>query len=404
MAIRIQAITALPDFAPLQTFWQANQWHPNADWDFYRVIVQTRTAVLAPCAFVVFDGTEIVALLAARIEATNLPIHFGYATMANPSVRQLVCIDGGFIGAWEPGLYRLLLEFLRSFLVGQRLDLALISQVRMNSPLHGVLLEGPRRHRAVPTRDVSLHWLMRLPKTWPEFLAARSKKHRYWLKRLNNTMDRDFPGTWTIQVFSSEAQAPVFLRAAEKVADTTYHRGLGVGLCADEQNLRRLSLEGARGQLRGYLLLIKEKPCAFWYCATFGQTLHLCSTGYNSALRNYELGTILLMKVFQDHCGSITDTVDFGLGDAGYKQRFGTESYTESTFLVFSRTSRGSLLRAAIAVKTQCNDLTRRLLDKLQLTQLLKTFWRKKISARHAESPYTSQDPAKSALSKSDET
>lgn len=397
MALNFKAIWTLPDCIPLQEFWKAHQWHPNADWDFYHTIVQTRKEVLAPCVIVAYEGNEIVALVAGRLEATTLPIGIGYAKLANPAVRQIVLITGGFIGPWVREIYSRLQSFIETLLIEHRADLALIAQVRLSSPFHNVLLASPRRQRAIAARDASLHWMMRLPPAWPEFLASRSKKHRYWIKRLSNILDRDFPSSWSMKLYSSPDESAFFLKAAEKIADTTYHRGLGVGIRADEQNLRRLRLEAERGQLRGYLLFLKDKPCAFWYCSIYGKTLHLCTTGYDSSLRHYELGTVLLMKVFQDHCGSSIEAVDFGLGDAGYKQRFGTENFTETSFYLFARTRRGYLLSVLIWAASRGNDLARGALDKLRLTQFIKTYWRRLFSKNSAKAETKSTEAKKSS-------
>jgi len=404
MGISFKALTSQAEIAALEAYWKTHQWNPNADWDFYHTIIKTRKEVVCPCVLVAYDGTEIVALVAGRIEATSMSFGFGYAKLANLSVRQLVLINGGFIGQWDPALYRTFMSFLRKFIEEHQLDLVRISQVRLHAPFHALLIEGPRRQRAIPEGGEALHWLMRLPATWPEFLQSRSKKHRYWIKRLSNILDRDFPGAWSMQLHTSPEQSREFLQAAEKIADTTYHRGLGVGIRADEQNLQRLKLEAERGQLRGYLLTIKEKPCAFWYCSVYGKTLHLCTTGYDSSLRDYELGTVLLMKVFQDHCGSAIEVVDFGLGDAGYKQRFGTENYKESSFCLFASTRRGGMLRTAFAMSAGSNAAARRLLDRLRLTQSLKTFWRQRLAGRKAATVEGSATTANGQQQKGDES
>lgn len=403
MALSFKAVTAL-DSIPLQAFWKTHQWHPNADWDFYNTIIQTRTEVLAPCIIVAYEEAEIIALIAGRLEATNLPLGLGYAKFAQPAVKQLVLINGGFIGPWTLELHRQLLTYLEQYLKDQKLDLALISQVRLNSPLHTAILEVPRNRRAKPERNAALHWQMRLPKTWAEFLQSRSKKHRYWLKRLSNILDREFPATWSMRLYATADESALFLQAAEKIADTTYHRGLGVGIRADEQNLRRLKLEAERGQLRGYLLFLKDKPCAFWYCSTYGKTLHLCTTGYDSSLRSYELGTVLLMKVFQDSCDAGIETVDFGLGDAGYKQRFGTDNYTETSFYLFSRVGRGYWLNTLFVVASQCNGVARGILDKLRLTQYIKTYWRRLFSKSSPKAAIVPADSKKSSASNDDES
>ncbi len=377
MSINLRALTSFEEIAAVADFWKAHQWHPNADWDFYHVIVRTRSEIISPCVIEITENNHLLALVIGRIESTKLSIRFGYATLLAPQIRQLVLIDGGFIGEWSERNYPLLSGFLNTFLRQKRLDCALISQVKTGSPLQLTL----GTHRLAKTAsDIALHWLMDLPATWAEFLQSRSKKHRYWLKRLNNILDKEFPGQWGTTLYTSIEDASIFLKAAEKIADTTYHRGLGVGIRYNKENLDRMTLEAGRNQLRGYVLSIKGEPCAFWYCSTYGQTLHLCTTGYNSTLRSYELGTVLLMKVFQDHCGSAVHTVDFGLGDAGYKQRFGTRNYTEHTYMLFSPSMRSQCLSALFTLAAKAGILSKRILNKLKLTQTLKTLWRRKIS------------------------
>lgn len=386
MAITLKAFTSFEDLLSFEEFWKCHQWHPNADWDFYHVIVRTRSEVISPVLMVASENDKVIAICPGRIEATVMPIQFGYAKLASPQVKQLVLINGGFIGHWGLEACEQLIIFLEQYILNQQYDLAMISQVKLDSPLHKCLLSVPKHRRALSASEPSRHWLMQLPASWPEFLQNRSKKHRYWIKRLNNIMDRDFPDSWSIKKIEFPSQVQHFLNAAEVISNSTYHSGLGAGIVADEQNLQRLNLEAKKGQLSAYLLYIRDKPSAFWYCSIYREALHLCSTGYVSTLRHYELGTVLLMKVFQDHCGSSTTVVDFGLGDAAYKQRFGTNNFNENSFLILAPSFKGRSLRLIVSISTHSNAIMKRLLDRFRVTQAVKTFWRRRISSRATNS------------------
>jgi hypothetical protein len=257
-----------------------------------------------------------------------------------------------------------------------------LEQIRSESEELGVLrsLFSPLRLGAM-SADAE-HWRMRLPGNWEEFMKARSKKHRYWLKRLDSMLDRDFANQWSIKRYESQGDVPSFGEAAEQIARKTYQRGLGVGFHLKSETVDRMLNEARLGQLAGYVLFIRDEPKAFWHCAVSRNVLYLASTGYDPAYRPYEIGTVLLMRVFKDHCGSKVDHVDFGLGSAGYKQRFGTESYFEASRCIYAKSPVGVALNLFQRLGVFGFGLAKRLLARLHVIQSLKTMWRRKIERR----------------------
>ncbi len=85
------------------------------------------------------------------------------------------------------------------------------------------------------------------------------------------------------------------------------------------------------------------------------------TTGYDADYRRYELGTVSLMRVFKDLCGTNIRMVDFGRGDVGYKQRFGTSYLEVASTRVFSVTDRGVLLYCLFRTIGLGSRLVRRL-------------------------------------------
>jgi hypothetical protein len=231
-------------------------------------------------------------------------------------------------------------------------------------------------------------------------MMARSKKRRYWLNRLPKVLDRDFPQAWSIVRYASVDEAPAFAVAAEQVARITYHRSLGVGFIDNAETRGRLILDAQRGQLRAYLLLIGNQPVAFWYCSEYGRVLHLASTGYDPSHRSYEPGTVLLLRVFQDAIEAGVERVDFGLGDADYKQRFGNEHFLEANFLLFPKTLRGLGLNALLSFLRIANRVAKAGLDRLRLTQRLKTFWRRRKAGTMTSPPKPDQESAVAAVTR----
>jgi len=379
---RIKVITSFGELDAVRAFWESEQWHPGADYEFFRMIAQTRKEVLSPCVLAVFEGENMIALLAGRLEQTHLPIRFAYTTLARISLRQLILVEGGFMGNRTSEIWEFILGYLQQLFHNLEVDRIVIEQVRIGSIEQETVLRRIGRGRLSGSGVNTEHWLMQIPASWDDFLKGRSKKHRYWIKRLSGVLDREFPGKWSIKVFARADEVSDFAQSSEAVSSKTYQRGLGVGFRLQEEAVRRLQQEADYGLLRGYVLYILGEPKAFWYCFVYGSTLYLAATGYDPAFRDYEIGTVLLMRVFQDHCGTKIKTVDFGLGDAGYKQRFGTEKYYETVLFLFPNSIRGYALNALQLVTTCANKSAKALLVRFRVIQQLKTRWRRKIERK----------------------
>lgn len=380
--MEIKIISTPEALEQLRPFWEEVQWHPGADYEFFTMILRSRSEIISPCVLAGFEDGRPVALLAGRLEQTSMPVSLGYATLFRIPIRQVVWIEGGFMGRCAPEIWQQFAQCLHRVFAELAPDRVVFEQIQVGSVPLSFL---HRTFSALRSSDLSSgikHWRMRMPGNWEEFLKARSKKHRYWLKRLDGVLDRDFAGQWTIKKYVSEADVEAFASAAERVASKTYQRGLGVGFQLKDESIQRMRNEARRGQLRGYVLFIRDEPGAFWHCFEYHHTLYLASTGYDPAYRSYEIGTVLLLRAFRDHCGSGVEYVDFGLGDAGYKQRFGTDCYAEVSRCVFRRSPAGVILNLLQKCRVFTVELTKWLLTKLQLTQRLKTMWRRRIERR----------------------
>ncbi|RXK52915.1 GNAT family N-acetyltransferase [Oleiharenicola lentus] len=377
--IDIQIITTIKELESIKLFWLRNQWHPNADFDFYNLIIRSRREIISPCIFVIRKNEEIISLIVGRIENSIRKISLGYLKIGSVKLKQLVLIDGGALGELTKDAWAGLFPIIDDFILNRSLDCAQFSQIRADSIVieQGKLAIGGVRYGML--NKLSKHWQLKLPISAEEFLKSRSRKHRHWIKRLSTILDRDFPSLWEIKTFQSYESADEFCSEAEKVASTTYHRKLGAGFRGSQETLQRLKVEAARGGLRGYILYIEGKPCAFWHCHQYGDILHMASTGYIDKYRKYELGTVLLVRVFSDHCGQKSVTVDFGLGEASYKERFGNEFYEVTNMILYARNLRGSLICMIFTVHKFINAVARTLIQATGSMDRLRTLFRRKL-------------------------
>jgi len=275
----------------------------------------------------------------------------------------------------------------------KKIDIAIFEQIKLDSPELDALKRIFNFARCSLAKEGSKHWLLSLPSTWEAFLKSRKKKHRNELSRYPRVLDRKFGEQWSIKRYDTQALAREFVGAAEVIASKTYHRGLEVGFRYNEEYVQRVALDARHERLRGYVLYIEDEPKAFYYGFIYKTTLHLAATGFDPAYRSYELGTILLMRIFQDCCGTEVKVIDFGLGDADYKRRLCSDYFVESSVYVFSNSMRGLCLHALHSITKLFNKLGKSLLDQLQITQHVKTRWKQRlVIQREIQAP---PDPTK---------
>jgi CelD/BcsL family acetyltransferase involved in cellulose biosynthesis len=289
-------------------------------------------------------------------------------------------INGGRIGEDSEETCRAMLDCALKLAKEEQLEFVALSYVPCDHVLFN--LAG----KTVPSwsgRDWGVvpneHWRMTLPVSFEEFLKKRSKKHRYWLKRLPRVLEDDFPAQVRMRGFTSPEEAAQFCSEAGSVARLTYQHQLGSAFNDDEEYRDRCRMLAGQGALRGYIFYVKDRPVAYWFVTAYQDTLHLNYTGYDPEYRKYEVGTVLLMKLIEDHCGGAMKKVDFGLGAALYKERFGDESFQEATVRIYSGGFRSQLLKVVAALNARIVARLKSLLTRLGLLQRLKTFWRARL-------------------------
>ena len=358
--------------------WKAMQRHPNADYDFYALINRVRNQ--RPCVLEFRRGEKTTALWVGRIEEGLMPVEFGYLKFGRLRVRQLNIINGGILGEDSEEVCRAMLDCAIRLLDEHQLQFVSFSYVPCD---HRVFSLARRSVAGWLSRDWGVtpnqHWRMSVPASFEDFLKKRSKKHRYWLKRLPRVIDDDFPNQVKMRAFTKLEDVREFCREADSVAKLTYQHQLGSAFGDNEEYRDRCELLAKQGALRGYIYYINQKPVAYWFVTAYQDTLHLNYTGYVPEFRKYEVGTVLLLKLIEDHCGSLMKKVDFGLGAALYKERFGDEEFTEATVRIYKASLRAQSVKLLAALNAQVVMRLKSLLNRLGLLQKIKTYWRTKL-------------------------
>lgn len=369
----------IDDLESCRSFWEKANYHPNADIDFYKVIVSARPEITSPDVTFLFADGQPDSMLVARVEEVRPPLRIGYKTLHTPKVRILSVIQGGTIGSISEEKARIFVDTLCSRMKHERIDAILFHYLPTNSPFFKVLSTRP----GFFSRDLlvrrNTHWAMPMPESVEIFLQRLSPKHRYWMRRLPRVLEKDFPGHVALRLFTDRSDIATLSKDVDRIARKTYQRGLGVGYLDNAENQRRIALAAGKGWLRAYVLYVHNAPSAFWLGTLYKGIFHLDFTGYDPAFRKYEPGTILFLKMLEDLCTKNVRSIDFGLGDAGYKQRFGEQCWMEASVFVFGATLAGMRLKL---VHTATNLVSLGLTKAMSSDQFkrFRKAWRKQLS------------------------
>jgi GNAT acetyltransferase-like protein len=375
----IRVITSSEEMECLRTFWEALNWHPNAQMDFFRLINETRVNTIRPHILLVERDGEPHGLVVGRIVREDFRCSLGYKTIRLGQVQQFSIIYGGLLGCDNEKCAEAVMGELDRMLKGRELDLVFFSYLNTTSHMFRLATRRPgvlcRDHLVVP----QLHWKTKLPATQADFLQRLNKKHRYWLRRLEKLIEKDFPGQVSFRSFTDGQRLNELMNDMERVASTSYQRRLGAGFRNDVENARRLTFGAKTGWLRIYVLYLENQPRAFWMGTLYKNVFYSASTGYDPEYKKYELGTLTFIKMVEQLCHERVAAIDFGLGDALYKQRFGDQSWHEAAVKMFCPALHGMMLNI-VRTSIEAPALWfRSFLRVTNLQQRVKTFWRRQL-------------------------
>lgn len=315
-----------------------------ADPDFFEAS-QRDPAVLRPHVVVLERDGEPQAIFVARIEQLRLTSRLGYHTVFSPEVRSITVLNGGILGTVDEDTFRQMLACIRASLADGEADVAMFRYLPVDSPFYRIAsTEVPflgRQHFG----DSEVRWELELPGSVDDILRLSSTKTRQRLMGYVRKLERTYEGRLAVRRYTQPGEIDDFFRDVESVAPMTYQHALGVALADTPAHRERTRLSLERGWFRGYVLTIDGRPCSFQYGELYRGRFRLGRPGYDPALSHLRIGTYVLLKAFDDLCRDETARIlDFGIGEADYKERFGTISWREGSVIVYAPTFRGARL------------------------------------------------------------
>jgi hypothetical protein len=376
--VKIEAVTDLDRLESLRPVWTGLSSHLETDLDFFRRVIAFRPSFISPCILLASLDAAPIALLVGRLEKAVLRPKLGYATLPGLPVNRLVFACHGSQALTSP-VADAFTGIIVSRLASGEADVCLLSNLVPTSTLY----ESARRLPGMFMKNFSRKKIPRrrlhLPQSYEAFLMSLNRKKRYKFRHYIKQFENAFQGTISCRVFSEPQEVDQFCAAAESVASKSYQRRLGVGYLPDEETHRLIATAADMGWLRAIVLYVNNQPVSFWHGNVYKNVFYCDLTAFNPAFGKYAAGIVLLLKNIEGLCGQHVQTIEFGIGNAQFKEEFCNDYAEEAEVNIYAPTLRGFAADGLTTLNFCVNESLIAILKRLGLLNKIKSGWCKRL-------------------------
>lgn len=333
---KIIVARSLEEIEKIRPIWeemQSCESYPAVDVDIdkYLSAIKPLSDDMQPYIMLLYRNSHPEAMVIGSIAVRRINCKFGYKTLFKPSLRCLSIVYGGFLGNLTEEVSSIVVqELINTFSQGGA-DVVFFNNLRTDLPVYRKIRQIPPRLCRSHFPKVETHWSMSVPESIDLFYQSLRPKTRNTLRRKIRKLEREFGNQVRIVTYRGENELEEAISAASQISHWTYQYALGVGFVDNAQTRSMMATAANRGWLRMSVLYVKSEPCAFQLVLQYRNTYFLGQTGFNPKWKQWNIGTVLFLKVLENICNdSDVESFDFGFGDADYKRHYGNEHWHEA--------------------------------------------------------------------------
>jgi CelD/BcsL family acetyltransferase involved in cellulose biosynthesis len=279
-------------------------------------------------------------LVVGRVTSIRPRCKVGYWKLPCPSLRSLVVVTGGLATDGRAESWEAVRSHLGGVLEKGGIEMLVVSHLPEDNPLWNDLAAG--LDGGFPaTRHEGIQWFAQLAEGGRE----HSTKTLATFRRKDRKLVASFDGDVSISEVTRPEEVPEFVRAAALIGSRSYQGAIGVGVQDTPKWHAMLTAMAELGNLRAYRLEAGGEAISYVVGPVYRGVFQLLATAFDMEHSRHSPGSYLLRKVFESLRAEGVETVDFGYGDAAYKQLHGTDQRQEATFNLYSKGLRTRLAR-----------------------------------------------------------
>ncbi|MFN8222131.1 MAG: GNAT family N-acetyltransferase [Gaiellales bacterium] len=353
----------------------------TSDLDWFLTTVEHDPRAERPHVVYVSREGEPQGMILGRFQDVELRCRLGYRKLYEPAIKVVTVVNGGMLGPLVEESPSVLLSSLASSVRRGEVDALNFPAVRTQTSLSTAVSQLSARARRSTTAPRA-HWRTSLPGSFDAFLEQLSSSTRQGVKRYAKKLEKEFADSLELRRITSLDEVDGFFADAEAVSAKTYQGGLGVGVRQEDDLQRalvRLGIE--KGWFRAYMLHLAGEPAAYWHGYAYRGTFRTMVPGFDPQYSKLNIGTYVLMKLVAELCDDQeTHYIDWGLGDAEYKRRFGDDRWEEQDVAVFSPTLRAMRIHTVRSVLNGGVGVGRSLVRDVGKVDRVKKVWRRRVA------------------------
>ena len=386
-AASVVVLTTIEEMESVRQVWESWPGNRDSDLAYFTGAVLSLPGVLRPHVLVVYRDGRPDAILVGRLEESVMDCKIGYLHF-RPRTRILYFVYGALRGCDSRENCELLIgEVMRNLAAGEA-AVAYLNFLRTETEAYQAARNIPGFFTRDHIQRVQPHFIAVLPDDGGQFRHTLSTKVRKNLRWQAKKLIEDFAGAVIVHRYTAVSDFDRALAIVEQIAQESYQRGLGVGFVDNKEIRARLEFKARRGWLHIYVLEVGGEPAAYWIGDANGRTFGSEFLGYDPAFAKYSPGMFLLVDVIEKFCddpASEIREIDFGAGDAQYKETLGNSIWQEAAVYVFAPSVKGWGLSGLRVLTGSTDHVLRRCLARTDLIRKARKWWRLQVTRNRSE-------------------
>lgn len=178
------------------------------------------------------------------------------------------------------------------------------------------------------------HYRMHLPPTLAACHQRRSGKTLARLRAKEHALSRDAGGVYRLIQFRGPEEWEPYAGTIQAMMNRSWQ----IEQSGEPFALNAFRAYSDAGMLRGFILMAGERALAMTLYYSLGQTLVSGVLGYDRDFSSHSPGAILFLKTLEAlYADAPPAVLDFGEGDAEYKQQWADEEFTVDALVLLRR-------------------------------------------------------------------
>jgi hypothetical protein len=371
MKSELEILTTFHQIQNVREQWEKYQWFPEADPEFFRLIVESRPEIEGPYVIAVRRRDRVEAVLVGRVETVRL----SDSGKLQPKLKVLEVVYGGLLGDWREENLDRLLQLLNQGLSAGVWNAVRFRMLNVQSPLWArAQTQFPRICRGSRSKP-ALHWKLRLPGSYEEFCQSLDgkirKNHRRHAKRLENAFE-----DVSVRQLERVEDLQTIVQTSEAIMAKTYQHGFSKSWTSEEM-AKRVALWLEKGVFQGFFLSVHGRACAYQHIYKYRGRAFAMGTAYDPEFQCYGVGRYIQLKAIEELCeAQDASELDFGYGDAEYKRELCRCHDEEADLVFFSSRGKSLLANGLRTGENAVMELMKRVLKSAGIFSLVKRVWR----------------------------